>query len=372
MKIVPGIFNIIKWIIIAFIIIIALATFMGKSYLQTLVLLLMAGSLAYWPKFVREKWKKSLSIAYRILFIALLFAINVIFFRPGHKTSIYTSEEKKVHLMEIYDRMMTGWPENTEDIFIETEYGRVHVLGCGAEENPPLIMIHAASMGAHSWAENLEPLLGNYRIYSIDNIGEGNKSELKDAMTFPGKREAIACLYAEIADSLGVDRSPVFGASNGGFIAMCYAWHYPKRVESLALFGPMGLTQLTGKSILMLSLASMYPFQFIRNWVAGWALGDDEYCRRKYGEWFNCIMKGTIPSVAMPVPMTTEQKKKMKLPVLLFLGTKDPIVGDAGIARKTAEAFPDIQIEVLESGHLIAVEHAADVNKKLREFLDIH
>lgn len=266
---------------------------------------------------------------------------------------------------------MKDWPDDTEDIFIETSYGEVHVLTCGLKENPPLVMVHAASMGAHSWAENLEPLLDHYRVYSIDNIGEGNKSELKDALVYPVNQEEIADHFAFIMDAIGVESSPVFGASNGGFIAMSYAYYYPDRVESLALFGPMGLTQLSGNSIMMLSIASMYPFQFVQNQVTRWALGEDIYILRKYGDWFSCIMKGTIPSVARPVPMTIEQKNEMDLPVLLFLGIEDRIVGDAAIAEQTAREFPGIRIEILESGHLISVEHAEYVNRVVREFLSI-
>ena len=106
-------------------------------------------------------------------------------------------------------------------------------------------------------------------------------------------------------------------------------------------------------------------------YLAKWAIGDTDYVVRKYGDWFNCIMKGTMPSVAPPVPMTTEQKSRMDLPILLFLGTEDGIVGDAEQARITASEFPNIQIEVLESGHLIAVEHAAYVNDQIKHFLKI-
>jgi pimeloyl-ACP methyl ester carboxylesterase len=58
-------------------------------------------------------------------------------------------------------------------------------------------------------------------------------------------------------------------------------------------------------------------------------------------------------------------------PYLLFLGTGDKIVGDAEFARKTAGDFPNIQIEMLESGHLISVEHAEYVNNELRDFLNL-
>ena len=82
-------------------------------------------------------------------------------------------------------------------------------------------------------------------------------------------------------------------------------------------------------------------------------------------------MKSTIPSIAKPIPMTTEQKQQMKMSVLLFLGTKDAIVGNAVFAKKTAQDYPHIIIEVLESGHLVAVEQKDYVNEKVAEFLNI-
>jgi pimeloyl-ACP methyl ester carboxylesterase len=363
--------RIIRWVFVAGIVLFSMATLMGKSYAQTGILLLLATFLACWPGFIRKKWNRTVSFISRAVVIVCLISVNAVFFRMEPKNSIYGSEEHRQNLMDIYDEMMMDWPAGTEDIYIETRFGTVHVLGCGSMENPPLLMIHAASMGAHSWAENLEPLLDQYRIYSIDNIGSGNKSQLRDAQVYPANGKELADLYALIADSLGVIGSPVFGASNGGFVAMNYAYYYPERVESLALFGPMGLTRLTRSSIMMLSLATIYPFPFIRDQTAKWALGEGDNVHRKYGDWFNAIMKGTIPSLAQPVPMTSAQKKAMDLPVLLFLGTKDRIVGDVELARQAAMDFPDIQIEVLESGHLVSVEHAESVNKVVRAFLGL-
>ena len=365
------IINILRYSFALLLILFSIVTFMGKSYLQTLLILIIVTVLFYWPSYFVEKWNSRISITIRILSVLILLIINIFFFRPAPKTSIYLSDDYKSRLMEIYDLKMKEWPKETEDIYIKTKYGKVHIIACGLKENPPLIMIHAASMGAHSWAENIEPLLGHYRIYSIDNIGEGNKSELINALIYPQNGKQIADLYAELADSLGVKCSPVFGASNGGFIAMNYAYYYPERVESLALFGPMGLTKLTSRSIMMLTIATLYPFQFIRNFVIDWALGKNEYVLNKYKDWFNCIMEGTIPSVAMPEPIKVEQKKKMNLPILLFLGTKDQIVGDSDFALKKAREFPNIKIVVLESGHLIAVEYFAVVNEQIKSFLKL-
>ena len=372
MKTIKIIAQLFKWLIIAGIVLFSLALFLNKSYVQTLVFLIITVTLVWWPKIITTKWNKKIALISRISFVVLLVLIKVFFFSGEPKTTIYTSDENKRKLMDMYNECCIDWPNNTEDIFFETNYGVVHVLACGAKENPPLLMFHAASMGAHSWAENLKPLIDHYRIYSVDNIGEGNKSHLKNALIYPNSPKEIADLYATIADSLGIESSPVFGASNGGFIAQVYAYYYPEKVKSLALFGPMGLTQLSGKSIFMLTVASLYPVQPVRDYVAQWAIGNDEYINRKYGEWFNQIMVATIPSVCQPIPLTTEQKQQMKMPVLLFLGTKDPIVGDAEKAKQAALDYPNIQIEILNSGHLVSTEKADSVNTKIEEFLGMN
>lgn len=115
----------------------------------------------------------------------------------------------------------------------------------------------------------------------------------------------------------------------------------------------------------------MFPLDFVRNKVVQWAFGNDSYCHERYGDLFDLIMKGTVPSIARPRPMTTEEKKSMTMPVLLFLGTSDPIVGDAEEAKREAEQYPNIEIHILNSGHLIAVEHREVINQKIAEFLNL-
>ena len=354
------------------IVVFSLATFMAKSYGQTICLVMVAVLLVYWPGILSRKLSKTASVSGRILLIIILIVVKQLVFMSEPKTSIYRSATDRQDIMAIYDNCMNDWPENTSEHYLTTRYANVHVLECGNRYKQPLVMFHAASMGAHSWAENLEAVTENYHVYSIDNPGEGNKSELNDALVFPSSAKEVADFYKELLDELHIDSAVVFGASNGGFIAQNLAYYYPGKVSMLCLFGPMGLTQLTGGSIAMMALSTMYPFQFLRDAVANWALGTSPICHEKYGEWFNAIMKGTIPSIAQPVPMSSEQKKAMDMPVLLFLGSRDKIVGDAGIAESVARDYHDIQIEILESGHLIAVEHSGKVNEIVSAFLSEH
>jgi pimeloyl-ACP methyl ester carboxylesterase len=370
MKTLAKAFKVTRWLGAILIILFSISTFLWKSYGQTICLVLIATTLVYWPKVFTQNLKKPVSIGIRILSIIFLIAIKQLVFKSDPKTSIYISEKDKQELMTEYDKCMQAWPENTTEHYVQTKYGKVHFLECGNPSKPAIVMFHAASMGAHSWAENLEPLLDNYHIYSFDNPGEGNKSELDDALVYPSNPKKLAELYKYLLDKLQIDSAIVFGASNGGFIAQNLAYFYPEKVTMLALFGPMGLTQLTKGSVGMMMLSTMYPLQVFRDAVANWAIGTAPVCHEKYGDWFNLVMKGTIPSITHPIPMTTEQKKSMNIPVLLFLGSKDRIVGNAQTAKKMAEDYPDIQLEILESGHLIAVEHSEEINKRIEAFLE--
>ncbi len=349
-----------------FLVLFAGATALAGSYLQTLSLLLLVVSLFFWPFFSRSSGWRTPS---RFGFAFLILILQITAFKPTPKTSIYKSEPLRKKVYAQYEQQLRNWPSDTEHLYLNTDYGRVHVLACGDPQLPPILLFHAASMSAHSWAETLPALEGKYRIYAVDHPGEGNLSELNNALEFPLNSGEIAQLYADIADELEIERSPVIGASNGGYVAQVYALNYPERVESLILMAPMGLTKLSNNSLFMLAVGSLYPLEGIRQSVVHWALGSDDYVHQAYGDWFDLIVRGTIPSVAQPEAIDSEAKAQMQMPILLFLATRDPLVGEVERASNLAGQYPDIEIEVMESGHIIGVERKDEVNQRLTAFL---
>ncbi len=160
-------------------------------------------------------------------------------------TSIYKTPEIKARFMEIYDQKMTEWPVLYEDLFVDTQYGVVHVIASGPEDAPPILLLHASAVSGWSWKYNVEGLSQHYRTYAIDLIADAGKSDYTslDYIMKTGQDQAV--LYAEIADKLGVQKAVVVGASEGGFIASNYAIYYPERVEKLVLMGPMGYAGAT-------------------------------------------------------------------------------------------------------------------------------
>jgi len=283
--------------------------------------------------------------------------------------SIFRSEEARDRLMEIYDGILTSrWPVPYNELDVETSFGTVHIVASGPEDGEPVLMLHASGMSATSWAWNVEAF-ACFRTYAIDHIGEVNRSRLATTDRFPKTVEEITGVYAEVSDQLGIDAAVVIAGSNGGFVAMNYAIRYPERVSTLILTGPMGLTPPKPQMALRLLAAQFIHLRAIERGTLDWVLGRSPTVREPYGEWFSLMMKGSFPHVVPPTGIAQEDLAKINVPVLLFLGTTDNLVGPAEKAAKAASVMPNVRIEIVESSHLVNVEAADDVNRGIAEFL---
>jgi pimeloyl-ACP methyl ester carboxylesterase len=112
----------------------------------------------------------------------------------------------------------------------------------------------------------------------------------------------------------------------------------------------------------------MFPLGPVQTNTTHWALGHDPFVLQEYEEWFRLVMTSSFAKESAPKAFTPEQLQGMEVPVLLFLGANDNLTGSPETVRPLAEHVPDIQIEVLDTGHLIGVEDAETVNDMLLAF----
>lgn len=281
---------------------------------------------------------------------------------------IYRSEAARQSVYEAYDRLADRWPVPRQDLDVETEFGAVHVLASGPDGGTPIMLLHAASMGAPSWAPNAGPLVdAGFRVFAIDHIGEGGRSMLRDPTRYPSNNEEVASLYEQVADGLGIERGPVMGASAGGQRAIRYTLAHPERVSHLMLVGPMGLTPLSIQATFRMMMASIRPTPRRIGSTTRWALGTAPAVTEGYGEWFEVVLRSVAspPRVARPTATSADELRTITVPTLVILGDHDNLVGPPGRARGRATAIPDVDVHVLSSAHLVNVECASSVNPLL-------
>jgi pimeloyl-ACP methyl ester carboxylesterase len=304
---------------------------------------------------------------YAISVVVLLFAFNRIgsINRP---TSIYKSPQVRARLMEIYDAKMKEWPVPYESIYLDTSYGKVHVIVSGPEDAPPMLLLHASGIAAWSWMYNVEELSQHYRTYAIDLIGDAGRSEYDSLDHRMEDGQDQAELYTEITDQLGVEKAYVVGASEGGFLGSNYALHTPGRVEKLVLLGPMGYAGAT-QSIIRITFAQLFPLKPIQDSTYRWAFSDDPKLEEAFGEWFRLVMT-CFPQKVAPMPLKPEERQSIQVPVLFVFGERDNLVGDPVKATALVQDMQDVRVEVVDTGHLVGAEQPEQVNALIIEFCE--
>lgn len=282
-------------------------------------------------------------------------------------TSIYFTPQVQIEMMAIYNAKLAQWPTPYETRYLDTSYGKVHVIISGPENAPPVLLLNAGQMAGWSWMTNVGALNEHYRTYAIDTIGEPGKSELSDINHFPKNGAEWSDLLVKITDELGVDKAFVVGASNGGFLALNYAIHYPERIEKIALLGSMGLTPSTNENIMRITFSQMFPLKLVQDNTIRWSFGDDPELRAQIDEWFRLVFQ-TAPKESPPVTMKAEELQQVKVPTLAVLGTKDNLMGDLGKVRELASNVPGIELVEIEASHLMGMEDPETCNQLILDF----
>lgn len=127
---------------------------------------------------------------------------------------------------------MTGVPAPAiRRAYVDVPWGQAHVACCGADDAPPVILLHQSP---RSWAEyrHVMPLLGqSFRCVAPDMPGFG------DSPPVPGEQtiEGLAVAVAHIADGLGIARAHLVGHHTGGVVALELAAARPALVDRLVL-----------------------------------------------------------------------------------------------------------------------------------------
>jgi hypothetical protein len=98
---------------------------------------------------------------------------------------VFVTEENRARLMAIYDAGLRQWPVPFETFFVDTRFGRTHVIASGDPAAPPLLMTHPLGVGGFVWSSIIAPLSEHRRAYALDTIGDVGKSELADPARYP-------------------------------------------------------------------------------------------------------------------------------------------------------------------------------------------
>lgn len=266
---------------------------------------------------------------------------------------------------------------------VRTPDWKIHYNEAG--EGHPVILLHGSGPGATGWSNfspNIAVLAQDFRVLAVDMPGWGQS----DAALPQDYDHPNATL--EFMDALGIEKAALVGNSMGGMTAISFAARYPDRISHLITMGPgsfpiptlfgfgdgpsEGLkvlaeayenpTMQTMKKLVQIMTfdssfatdqlaqqradAALSNPQHLANWIEGRAGG------------------GPVRTMATPA-----QAAAITAPALLFHGRDDRVVHSEHSLRLVS-IIPNSRLVLLNRcGHWAQLEHAAEFNRMVRDFV---
>lgn len=174
--------------------------------------------------------------------------------------SIYKSLLGKSKIIALYDKQLARLKIFYRDIYVDTAFGKTHLIETGNPNGKPLLMFHG---GNATTAYNLlvsSFLLDDFHVYAVDTIGHPDKSA---EISLSATNYDYGKWASEVISALGFKKIACFGGSFGAGIiakAMCVA---PAKIEKVVLYVPSGI-----KNAPAINLVGM-AFPMVLYWITG-------------------------------------------------------------------------------------------------------
>lgn len=259
-----------------------------------------------------------------------------------------------------------------------------HEVGSGA----PVIMLHGSGVGASGWSNfsgNLGELGRHFRVLAVDMPGWG----ASDACPVD-KLDHVAALI-EFMDTLGIEKAAMIGNSMGGCTVLRTAVEHPARISHLITMGAPANRQprlfgagdgpSEGIKILIEGYRDPTPAtmrKLVEIMCFDKAFATDELCAKR-AEAANAtpahlanFLAGLPKGWPVPKMAALDDLMKVKVPTLLIHGRDDRVVHYEH-SLQLVSAIPDSRLVLMNRcGHWAMIEHAAEFNRLVTDFVQNH
>ena len=228
-------------------------------------------------------------------------------------------------------------------------HGDVEIFYLDEGEGEPIVLVHGFASTKEvnwvmpGWVATLTR--AGRRVVALDNRGHGQSSKLYDPAAYHSA--AMAEDVHALLDHLAIERADVMGYSMGARIAAFLAVAHPQRLRA-AIFGGLGIHLVEGVG-LPESIADALEAPSLA------AVADPTgRVFRSFAEQTKSDLKALAACIrGSRQTLAREQLAAIGLPVLVAVGTKDPV---AGSPHELAAFIPGAKaLDIPDRDHMLAV-----------------
>ncbi|MBM7648667.1 pimeloyl-ACP methyl ester carboxylesterase [Bacillus ectoiniformans] len=287
----------------------------------------------------------------------------------GEKT-IYKGKTGRKTIQDHYENYLHTLPFEVERNYVDTSYGRTHMLMAGPKDGKPLFILQGGNCINPMTLSWFSPLANQYRIYAPDTIGHPGYS---DQTRISATDHSFAQWVQELMDHMGLNKCAFIGPSYGAGITLRLAAYMPERIDCAVLVSPSGLKlgsklnmikQIVLPMLLFLATSSDKHLSKIANRMSANTM--KEMDKQIIGD----IFKHT--KLEQEMPKLTEKKELLayQQPTLIISGNEDVFFPEHLIKQAAHEVIPNLtDFKSYDMGHFPSEEHFIHINEDIRLFL---
>jgi pimeloyl-ACP methyl ester carboxylesterase len=265
--------------------------------------------------------------------------------------SVFKSEQGRQAIIASYEEVLARAAARLplRRHTVETALGPTHVVEAGADDLPPLLLLHGTASNSATWLGDIPRWSTRFRAIAADIVGEPGLSADR-RLTLASDEPAT--WLASLLDALAVDRVRIVGMSLGGWIGLHFAVRHPGRVAALSLISTSGLAPQKRSFLLYaLSLALLGDWGMRR--VNQMVCGDVELPADALA--FMSLVGRHFRPLVEPVPVFNDDElRRLSMPLQLFAGGHDLLVHTRPSVERIKRVVPHAEAHLLEDrGHVI-------------------
>jgi pimeloyl-ACP methyl ester carboxylesterase len=255
---------------------------------------------------------------------------------------------------------------------------KMHYLEAG--RGAPVIFLHGTGGEGARWMPQIRELASDFRVIAIDQIGYGQS----DKPLTQYHSGVFAEFVAGVMKAIGVPKASFVGQSMGAGVVLYMAVHYPAMVDRIVLVNGGGFRAATAAPRAGAAAPNWHARQIAN---AATLAESREYLEQLYyndalvtaaAVEANLVLRlksaYTIGSSQLAGEkglgvITEQQVRAIKAPTLLLWGANDTMATVASADRLHAAIAGSRKVLIDKAGHYPFVEHPAEFNRHVREFL---
>ena len=258
-------------------------------------------------------------------------------------------------------------------LYTEVDGLRVRYTDRGSNDSV-VLLVHGFGGDLDNWLFNFDALADKHRVLALDlpGHGESGKTILEPSIS------GLAKFVGKFLEAVDVPSANIVGHSMGGAIAMQMVTEHPESVDSLGLICSSGLGPEINNDYLQgfvdaqtrRELKPILQQLFADESLVNRKLVDDVLKYKRLDGVDEVLRTLSAMLLSASQNKLSDQVVSSRKPTLVIWGEQDRIIPVSHARNISTSAGSPVEVEIFDSaGHLVQMERANDVNRRLLEFL---